>query len=73
MAVVVEPKEDHDREKVAQMEGGSGGINASVDADLFRLEDFVEDISVAILRVSNAMIHTRAIHTTATDPAISLM
>ena len=30
------------------MEGGSGGINASVNADLFRLEDFVEDIAVAI-------------------------
>jgi hypothetical protein len=37
------------------MEGGSGGINAGVDADLFRLEDFVEDIAVAILRVSLAV------------------
>ena len=34
------------------MEGGRGGVYAGVDADLFRLEDFVEDIAVAILRVS---------------------
>jgi hypothetical protein len=30
------------------MEGGRSGINAGVDADLFRLEDFVENIAVAV-------------------------
>ena len=30
------------------MEGGGGGIDAGVDADLFRLENFVENIAVAI-------------------------
>jgi hypothetical protein len=48
MTVVVEPEEDHYREEVAQVEGGRGGINAGVDADLFRLENFVENIAVAI-------------------------
>ena len=38
------------------MEGGSGGIDAGVDADLFGLEDFVEDIAVAVLRVSRAVV-----------------
>jgi hypothetical protein len=31
------------------VEGGCGGIDAGVDADLFRLEDFVEDIAVAVV------------------------
>ena len=31
------------------MEGGRGGVYAGVDADLFRLEDFVEDIAVAVV------------------------
>jgi hypothetical protein len=35
------------------VEGRGGGINAGVDADLLRLEDFVEDIAVAVLRVSS--------------------
>jgi hypothetical protein len=48
MAMVVEPEEDHYRKEVAQVEGGRGGINAGVDTDLFRLEDFVENIAVAI-------------------------
>ena len=38
------------------MEGGRGGIDAGVDADLFGLEDFVEDIAVAVLRVSHAVV-----------------
>jgi hypothetical protein len=29
------------------VERGRGGIDAGVDADLFRLEDFVEDVAVA--------------------------
>jgi hypothetical protein len=29
------------------MEGRRGGVYAGVDADLFRLEDFVEDVAVA--------------------------
>lgn len=48
VAVVVEPEEDHYGEEVAQMEGGRCGIDASVDADLFRLQDFVKDITVAV-------------------------
>jgi hypothetical protein len=48
VAVVVEPEEDHYGEEVAQMEGRRGGINTGVDADLFCLEDFVEDIAVAV-------------------------
>jgi hypothetical protein len=48
VAVVVEPEEDHYREEVAQVEGGSGGIDTGVDTDLFRLEDFVENIAVAV-------------------------
>lgn len=43
------------------MEGGSGGVDAGVDADLFRLEDFVEDIAVAVLHVSRAVVIQRAI------------
>jgi hypothetical protein len=41
---------------VAKVEGGRGGIDAGVDADLFGLEDFVEDIAVAVLRVSRAVV-----------------
>ena len=38
------------------MEGWSGGVDAGVDADLFCLEDFVEDIAVAVLHVSRAVV-----------------
>ena len=38
------------------MEGWRGGIDAGVDADLFCLEDFVEDIAVAVLGVSRAVV-----------------
>ena len=38
------------------MEGWSGGVYSGVDADLFGLEDFVEDIAVAVLRVSRAVV-----------------
>jgi hypothetical protein len=31
------------------VEGGSGGIDAGVDTDLLRLEDFIEDIAVAVV------------------------
>jgi hypothetical protein len=55
------------------MQGGGGRINAGVDADLFRLEGFVEDIAVTILRVSLVGSDTRAIIENTTDPAISLM
>jgi hypothetical protein len=46
--MVVEPEEDHYREEVAQVEGRRGGINTGIDADLFRLKDFVENIAVAM-------------------------
>ena len=54
------------------MQGGSGGIDAGVDAYLFCLEDFVEDVAVAVLARQSCCCGTRAIHTT-TNPAISLM
>jgi hypothetical protein len=38
------------------VEGWRGGIDTGVDADLFGLEDFVEDIAVAVLRVSRAVV-----------------
>lgn len=38
------------------MEGWSGGVYSGVDADLFCLEDLVEDIAVAVLRVSRAVV-----------------
>jgi hypothetical protein len=43
------------------MQGGGGGIDASVDADLLRLEDFVEDIAITILCVSLVENRTRTI------------
>lgn len=48
MAVVVEPEEDHQREKVAQVKRRRSGIDASINADLFRLEELVKGIAVAI-------------------------
>ena len=46
--MVVQPEEHHYRKEMAQVERRRCGIDAGVDADLLRLEDFVEDTTVTM-------------------------
>lgn len=52
--MLVEPEEDHEREKMAKMERWRGGVDACIEADLSCIEEAFEGVAITGVAQSGA-------------------